>query len=108
MICNKIKWHTIHIGMELFAGPYECQRLFLCLRISSLGVCQTTTCIADDSRCILVLLGQYRSQSNWAGIGNYLGWGIFVEVPQSLSTGQSLVKLLKGLLLFTFKHERGS
>ena len=82
MICNKIKWHTIHVGIELFASPYERQHLFFCLRISSLGVCQTTTCIVDDSWSILLLLGQYRSQSNWAGIGSYLGWGILSKYPK--------------------------
>ena len=82
MICNKIKWHTIHVGIELFASPYERQYLFFCLRISSLGVCQTTTCIVDDSWSIILLLGQYRSQSNWAGIGSYLGWGILSKYPK--------------------------
>ena len=42
---------------------------------ASFSVCEY---LLSVSVTIPLLLGEYRSQSNWAGISNYKGWGIFV------------------------------
>ena len=31
VVCFEFKWDAIDVRVELFASPYECGRLFLCL-----------------------------------------------------------------------------
>ena len=82
MVSDKFKWCSINVGVKLLAGPYECKRLFLCLRIPPLCFCQTTACVTDNSWTIFLYLCKNSPEPNWAGISDYLRWRILVKYPK--------------------------
>ena len=73
VICQQFKLNSIQVDVKAFTCPNKSQRLFLCLEITALHLCQTSTSISNNTFCSRLPVDQNCPQTYGASICNGLG-----------------------------------
>ena len=80
MVCDKLELHAVEVLVEPLTRPDESKRFFLCLAVAPFHGREGAAGVADRWPYAVLVLNDDCTNSNGAGVGNHLRWGVMVEV----------------------------
>jgi hypothetical protein len=95
VICDDVEFRAVYVKMKMFTRKQYTKGFSFCLGIPLFYGSERTTCIGNN----MVDLAKNSTKTNRAGIDNYGGFFVGIEVRENCVAGEKMLQLIKSVLM---------